>query len=247
MTAIPPRLPALVAEYDGRSQGFVRFRPTTWERTLAAAPSGSTRLLRSPEYTAPAEAKRPARPGDRTVDRPSLLAACEAIQLERPGSVLPVFVLTMAWGSGTSGSRALRHTASALNGPELAARVLSASAATLRAAVTTEDGALEAAHRAFRLPGVREAFFTKWFTFAGHVPDRAWQPLILDSRVRATLRWLEVDLTDLAGSHNSGHRYRAYVEAVHGWAHGLREVGVAVDAQRLEWILFANNGASAKA
>jgi hypothetical protein len=90
---------------------------------------------------------------------------------------------------------------------------------------------------------VRQAFFTKWFAFAGRVPNRAWQPLILDSRVYATLNdTLMISTTSLAGSRNKAARYRAYVGALHAWARDLSADGRTVTAERLEWVLFEHNG-----
>jgi hypothetical protein len=94
--------------------------------------------------------------------------------------------------------------------------------------------------RQFSLPGVGEAFFTKWFAFAGLTPERAWQPLILDSRVRATLHdTLDVWLNQLADKRRDPERYGAYVTALHIWAAALPE---STTAARLEWILFRHNG-----
>jgi hypothetical protein len=121
--------------------------------------------------------------------------------------------------------------------------VLAIAAHALRGANTLGDGAIEHAHATFRLPGVRQAFFTKWFAFAGRVPNRAWQPLILDSRVYATLNdTLMISTTSLAGSRNKAARYRAYVEAMHAWARDLSADGRTVTAERLEWVLFEHNG-----
>lgn len=245
MSETPATLAALVAAYSGDSQGAVRFRPDTWDRKLATAP-GATALLRSEAYTKPAVQGGAARAGDRCVGRSQILAAAADMDVADLASVLPVFVLTMAWGSGTSATRSLRNTASALADPQRAHTVLAAAAETLRNAEAEPGTLLRQAHRHFRLRGVGEAFFTKWFAFAGHVPDRCWQPLILDSRVRATLRkTLDVDLARATVERRAAARYATYVDLVHQWARDVSQKDLPADAARLEWILFRHNGAPA--
>lgn len=93
------------------------------------------------------------------------------------------------------------------------------------------------------LPGVGQAFFTKWFSFAGHTPTRIWQPLILDSRVYATLNdTLKITTTAMVGSRNRAARYVAYVDHLHQWADFPTAEQQANSAERLEWIFFAHNG-----
>lgn len=87
---------------------------------------------------------------------------------------------------------------------------------------------------------VGEAFATKWFAFAGATHGRGWQPLILDSRVRATLHnTLDVWLNQLSDRLSDPDRYVAYLTAMHSWAAQLPQ---ATTASRLEWILFRQNG-----
>lgn len=245
MTDTPAALGSLAASYEGLAQPEVRFRPDTWDRKLSA-PASVTALLRSERHTDAAHQGGAARAGDRRMGRQPLLDAASAMELDDPTSVLQVFVMTMAWGSGTSGSRSLRNTASALADPQRAHDVLRCAAETLRDPQGEKARSLEDAHRQFLLPGVGEAFFTKWFTFAGHVPGRAWQPLILDSRVRASLRHtLGVDLGRHAAARRPAARYVAYVEMVHAWVEELGQQGLSADPARIEWILFAHNGAAA--
>jgi GTP cyclohydrolase I len=67
--------------------------------------------------------------------------------------------------------------------------------------------------------------------------------LILDSRVYATLkRTLGVDTTSMAGSRLRKARYRAYVETMHSWSEDLSRSGLDATPERLEWVLFENNG-----
>lgn len=121
-----------------------------------------------------------------------------------------------------------------------AAAALRKSAIALRAVQHVDDPMIADAHRSFYLPGVGEAFFTKWFAFAGFVRGRDWQPLILDSRVRATLHdTLDVWLNQLTDSHNDPARYIAYLDAIRRWAAKLPQ---PMTSTRLEWIMFRHNG-----
>jgi len=229
-----------VRHYGGTTQDSVPFRPSSWERALQAVVPAATTLLRDGTVTRPVE--EVGRAGDRLVTRDDLRQACGRVDPANQSSVLSAFVLVMASGSGLTGGRRLRYTAAALQDPDRAHRVLRAGAETLRSASTPEDGSIARAHRAFRLPGVGQACFTKWFAFAGHVEGRDWQPLILDQRVYATLNsTLDVSTRSLAETKGRAARYTAYVAALHDWAQRLDLPGVT--GERLEWILFQHRGA----
>jgi len=157
--------------------------------------------------------------------------------------VLSIFVLIMAWGSGPKPGRSIRNAARALSQDEAAHAILAVSARDLRLSISPPDGMVEFAHAGFALPGVRQSCFTKWFAFAGYMPERSWQPLILDSRVYATLnRTFAVTTHEMAGTPRRSRRYAAYVDTMHQWAQSLTQDGCAVSADRLEWILFAHDG-----
>jgi hypothetical protein len=238
-----PGLRALVEAYDQEAQLLVRFRPSSWKKALAASNSHVTDLLMNDDYTDMCVGGRPALPGDRLVAREDVIDACLAMDLDDLSQVLQAFVLTMAWGSGTTGARSLRNTARALIRPDEAHEALAASARILRKSEFISAGHLAKAHATFSLPGVRQAFFTKWFAFAGHVGDRSWQPLILDSRVYATLNYtFDIDTASLAGTRSRAVRYQAYVDHMHQWAEELAIDGIAADAQQLEWIFFEHRG-----
>ena len=242
-TCPPSGLRSLVESYEGKEQAPVRFRVPSWDRALADSRPGITELLRDDRYTTPCTSERFRCAGDRTTTRAAIRCACEAIDLDDTDQLLRAFALVMAWGSGTTNGRGLRNTARAVSCPETARAVLSSSAKALRHSASMFDRSLARVHATFALPGVQQAFFTKWFSFAGYVRSRAWQPLILDSRVYATLNeTLQVTTTSIAGSHNRAARYVAYVDYLHRWANSLAAEGCAVDAERLEWIFFAHNG-----
>lgn len=239
---VPAKLPALVEHYRGKTQQPVRFRLPSWEKALADVPRHPTGLLSDPTVTTETTDERYRRRGDRLVTRDAVVEACQAADLTDADAVIPAFVLVMAWGSGTSNSRSLRYTREALQNVPAASAMLGESATALRRVRELADPALVDIHRRFSLPGVGEAFFTKWFMFAGFEPGRTWQPLILDSRVRATLhKTLDVWLNDLAVVQNDSHRYVAYLTAIHQWAAQLSQ---PMSAVQLEWIMFQHNGKS---
>ncbi|MFC4018838.1 hypothetical protein ACFOW4_12920 [Micromonospora sp. GCM10011542] len=107
------------------------------------------------------------------------------------------------------------------------------------------EGKLDEAYCRFSLAGVGRSFYTKWFAFAGRAEDRPWQPLILDDRVFRTFNdTLGIFTVRLAGTRRRDRRYCAYVEHLHLWSNSVREAGIQCSAERLEWILFAHNGAA---
>jgi hypothetical protein len=227
-TELPPGLGRLVKQYEECEQQPVKYSPASWARDWPSAASGYLVPLEGEHTTASAN-------GRRTVDREHLLQACQAMDLEDELSVLQTFVLVMAWGGGM-GSRTIYNTRLALADPAAAHTMLSRTARDLRDATDSTD--LVEIYDAWRLHRVGRAFFTKWFAFAGHVKDREWQPLILDSRVFSTLNdTLDVSTETLAGVKSRARRYRAYVEAMRAWS---AEFGLT--ASELEWILFRHNG-----
>jgi hypothetical protein len=210
--------------YDGRRQPAVTYIVDSWKRAVPDASEAA--FLEDSRWTQPST-----KHGRRTVERAGLMQMFAATDMTDEAAVRRAFVLVMAWGSGTSNTRSYRYTRKALTAPNCTKRLV-------RAAESCRDGDLLSAYSDFSLPGVGRSFFTKWFAFAGRVPGRNWQPLILDDRVLRTLnRTLGLSTRALAGSPNWGRRYAAYVEHLHSWGH---EVGCSAD--RLEWILFAHNG-----
>ncbi|MFC8921699.1 hypothetical protein [Cellulosimicrobium sp. NPDC057127] len=235
--SLPPALPALVDSHAADEPDAVRFRPRTWETTLADVEPPVRAVLRDDAITGPSVRVS----GDRVVDRDAVLKVATSNDLDDDRALLRAFLLVQVWGSGTSGGRTLRHTATAFAHREQLVAALRTSAERLRAADDTT--ALADAYAGWSCPGVGPSFFTKWFTFAGRREGRAWQPLILDQRVYRSLNGsLDVRLVDLAGQPARSARYRAYVEAVHAWSAEL-----AVAADRLEWVLFVDNGRGAAA
>ncbi|RIS81919.1 hypothetical protein D2E44_14875 [Mycobacteroides abscessus] len=238
--SIPVLLPALAERYSSSTPSAVRFRLPSWKAALSEVSGEPTRLLSDPSVTTDSTADTRRAVSDRVVTRDAVINACSAMDLTADNAVIAAFVLVMAWGSGTSNSRSLRNTRKALVDVSAAASVLRESAAALRAAEQITDPVIADTHRQFVLPGIGEAFFTKWFAFAGYVHGRQWQPLILDSRVRRTLHdTLDTWLNRLTDVHRDPERYVAYLTAMHRWAAKLPQ---PITATQLEWIMFAHNG-----
>jgi hypothetical protein len=234
--SVPAGLAALVERHSGE-QRPAPYRTATWHRHLAQVPGDVTRFLSDDRFSSPVQRGR----GDRCTSRRQLLAACSTVSLDDRSDVLAALVLVMAWGSGTrAGARGAGNTKRALADAGRAHDVLRGSAETLRRSKDIRDGGLRVAHGGFMLPGIRESFFTKWFAFAGHTAGRPWQPLILDARVRSTLRVrLECPVQSLTGERGPAARYEGYVDAAHAWG---SELGLS--GERVEWVLFEDAGSS---
>ncbi len=242
-TSLPAALPALVDKYRHVQPTPVRFRPPNWTAVLYRVPPELevTALLRSRAHTTPLAGSKAK---DRTVTLDAVRVACHSMDLGNQREVLQAFVLTMAWASAGAGNATLRATARALHDPDRAHRILAGSVRRLRSAETLHDGALEANHRAWSLRGVGQSPASRWWAAAGDVAGRAWQPLVLDERVYASLnRTLQIGGTArLASSRSRAARYRAYVDAVHRWAVELRLEGRDADAERVVFVLGQHDG-----
>lgn len=169
--------------------------------------------------------------GDLRVDRPLLAELARSAQTtQEPSDLVQLFVATMMWGSGKSNGRGPRRTAQALSAGNLADTLRTTSDAVYR-------GNLVAAYERFVVQGVGEAFFTKWLWSASLGGPESGRPLILDVRVRRTLR-------RLLGQHPSWRTFRgstgyaSYVSMLHAAADILAERFKQVDAEKIEWLLF---------
>lgn len=244
MYPTPPRLRDLVALYDGdASDGEVRFRPSTWESMLGSAPAAMLALRALRDDPATHDSVHVV--GDRVVIRAHLEAELDALDVDEESAdeaLLRAFLLVQAWGIGLSGGgRAIANTRRAFEHRDHLVASLRRTAQTLRS--SGDEVLLVTAHNQWAAEGVRQSFFTKWFAFAGRRAGRAWQPLILDRRVYATLnQTIEVDTQELAGIDDWAQAYRTYVIAMHQWADQLK-----MSAARLEWVLFEHAGADLSA
>lgn len=147
-----------------------------------------------------------------------------------------LFIAAMVWGRGKSNGRMLPHIMNAIR----SAQFDDTLAVTSRQII---EGELEAAYRAWDLPGVREPFFTKWFWAAGQRCQAAGgRPLVLDTRVWNTLSALGWDSIEAAGSRKRARRYLAYLRTVEWWSDQLSQPGAAVGPEDIEFALFTANG-----
>ena len=145
-----------------------------------------------------------------------------------------LLVATMAWGSGTTNGRGPRNTAKAVADPNL-----DSTLEKTREHVAIGD--LSAAHDAFRLAGIGEAFFTKWFWACSLGFEYRQQALILDLRVRESL-WSACGKGWSRPSGSAG--YVDYIELLHDVASQLTRTYPNMTAEKIEWLLFDRTKAS---
>jgi len=152
--------------------------------------------------------------------------------------VRKLFVMTMAWGSGTTNGRGPRNTDAALSSVEKPALVGLREARRLLG-----SGDIAGAYNcARRLDGVGPAFLTKWLWVVGTTVRTAWSPLILDSRVWGGLSALKWDSRLAANSKRRGKRYVAYLQACAAWASKLgNELQDGTRPEDIEYSLFRWN------
>lgn len=142
-----------------------------------------------------------------------------------------LFIAAMIWGRGKSNGRMLPSIMKAL-------RTKSCDDALALAAEQVAEGDLEAAHRSWQLPGLREPFFTKWFWATGIRPHAGPAALVLDGRVWRTLSALKWNSINDAESTRRAKRYMAYVRTAHAWADELSHPESVVTAEDVEFALF---------
>jgi hypothetical protein len=223
---VTENIASLVRAHTGEQEP-IKFKPTTWQPLLNRWPTAE-KVLTDDRFSIGLANQR------RAVSRDHLRDLVATTDITVPEQVLAAFTLIIVWGSGVR-SRSYRNLPKALSAPDCAEQ-LRVSALTCRA------GDLVSAYNGMRLPGIGPAFFTKWFAFAGSTPGAVRRPLILDARVWRTLNQLEVTRRSLGYRTSPAKRYLAYVELLHEWAVELRGQGINVDAERLEFVLFARDG-----
>jgi hypothetical protein len=141
---------------------------------------------------------------------------------------IPLWISVMIWGSGTSNGRGPMNTARGLADGRLD-DLLEKSAGFVH------DGQLDKAWSAIQpLTGSGEPFFSKWLWAASLAKPSVTPGLILDSRVRATLRRLgnPVSYGPIA--------YREYADILVQWSDALaRRDYRNLTSEKIEYLLFA--------
>jgi hypothetical protein len=155
-----------------------------------------------------------------------------------------LFLAAMAWGRGKRNGRMLPGFKRAFAHPALDA-TLAKTCDLIRDGLPAE--AYEA-WRAAKIPGLGEAFFTKWFYVCGmaRVPNYCLDPLVLDGRVCKSLRMLGWGSWRASGVRRCRGRaaaYCAYLKTLQTWATIMTIKGYRTTAEQLEIFLFHMNGA----
>ena len=172
----------------------------------------------------------------RQVDRKLLhQLASAAHQSGKPCDLVSLWVATRMWGSGTSNGRGPLNTARGLTSKSLLP-VLEGTASALWNGFTGAN--ITNAYGLFVLPGSREAFFTKWFwALALDDPNPQLRPLILDLRVRQTVRKL---LNGVQGWTPPRGRagYIRYLQLMDAATQNLAASFSHLDSEKLEWLFY---------
>lgn len=180
-------------------------------------------------YPAMADAELP-----RSILRSDLTDLATATDWDSDAQIRRLFVMTMAWGSGTTNGRGPRYTQAALSSETSALEALRDARELVR------DGKIAEAYEcAERIHGVGPPFLTKWLWVVGTTLTTFPTPLILDSRVWKGLGDLGWDSRRAANSRRWGERYVAYLNACAVWAERSREaVPSGVHPEDIEYSLF---------
>ena len=154
-----------------------------------------------------------------------------------------LFLAAMAWGRGKRNGRMLPGFKKAFAHPAL-------DATLARTCNLIRDGLPGEAYdvwRAAEIPGLDEAFFTKWFFVCGMtgVSTTCMNALVLDGRVWRSLRVLGCGSWRASGVRRVSGRataFCAYLKALQTWATIMTIKGYATTAEQLEIFLFQMNG-----
>lgn len=229
MLAMPAGLAALVEQYRNDVPKPVAYDLNQWESSLRDSPIG-TKFLTDDRWS-----RRHSTPRRRVIDRRDLAVLIADTNFADPDSVCVAFALVTIWHAGVTNAPAHRHLPKALADPACADQLVTA-------VQRCRHGQIAEAYQGFEVDDLTSAEFTPWFAFAGQVPDRDWQPLILDDAVFKTLNdTLGVTTQAMAGVRDRGQRYAAYVAHLHAWS---RELKRPCSPERLEWILSEHHGRS---
>jgi hypothetical protein len=154
-----------------------------------------------------------------------------------------LFTAALIWGLGKKNARLLPGFVSALEHPGLD-DTLAETFKLVRRGLSAEAYEVWLASR---LPGLGEAFFTKWFFVAGlaGLPPGSPQPHVLDGNVWKSLRrlgWSSEHTTGIRQKVRPSAAYAAYNAALARWADELTSGGPVVSSLNVEQFLFCSNG-----
>jgi hypothetical protein len=159
-------------------------------------------------------------------------------QPQRDEALVALWVATMMWGSGTTYRRGPWRTSQGLRLPQLHECLQ-----TTRQLVV--DGDLKSAfatlsYGPLKIPGCGEAFFTKWLWAASlSDPELPIRPLILDARVKATIKKATGQINWVKGADG----YVSYCRTLHAVANQLTDSTklAGITGEKVEWLLFDRN------
>lgn len=225
-TPLPRTLSPLAGRLSGAAscQPAVEFISATWRRWLTASAGIGGAGMRESDvdellHRFPKQNLSRSDIRELAVDRGSVNANRD------------LFIASMIWGRGKSNGRIMPYITTAL-------RSKSFDYGLTLSAKHVAEGDLEAAHRCWQLPGLREPFFTKWFWATGFRPHAGPAALVLDGRVWRTLSALKWNSINVANSTRRAKRYMAYVQTAHAWAGELTRPNFVVTAEDVEFALF---------
>jgi hypothetical protein len=199
-------------------QQSVRYVPSTWRSWLALA--DLSRDVTDRVFSAI---------GPDTVSRQQIRAL--AHDADSADGRLALVIAVLVWGRGTANGRMRDAIVRALTHPDRD-KVLEHTAGL------AQRGAVTEAYAAWRLPGLRAAFFTKWLWAASSLTPQSCC-LIQDKRVWNSLGAMGWDSLQASGKRDWPSRYAAYVADVHECAD---QIGNGVIAEDIEYTLFRING-----
>lgn len=227
----------VLAEYRDRIRGgaerqaAVTFVPATWRRYVQEAASGGNARAVIADFEAVLAVL-----DSNSVNRAQLRDFAQRCQPADTSGLRQLFIATMIWGRGKKNGRMMPGLARAIHHPALPQLLYATSKAESSAA----------AYRSWksgRLPGLEEAFFTKWLWAASMIETCEYQAFVLDSQVRKSLTnsinkgGLAWYCKTAAGTRRLDSRYQAYVDACVEWAASLD-----CSAADIEWALFEADG-----
>lgn len=215
VTTLRPYADRIVGSADRQSVDYVK---STWESWLDRADVGDEVVSRV--FAAI---------GSDTVSRQQLRSLAK--DADSADDRLVLLIATLIWGRGKSNGRmrdAILRTLDTGDGRR--------DEVLMQTAQRAREGKAADAYRAWALPGLQAAFFTKWLWAASSTePGRCC--LVQDKRVWNSLGAMDWDSRTASGRRDWPSRYAAYVRDVHSCANSL-----GISAEDVEYALFKIDG-----